>query len=105
MRVGGLWSADVRAGGARGAVGRVWVERGGLGRGTLPRGSGRQRGGPSGEADPARLVGIAGRQRHLDPGFHLGDPGGHFDQGQTHRVGLGVALDRGLGRQAAQGVQ
>ena len=73
--------------------------------GTRPRGSGRQRGGPSGEADPARLVRIARRQGHFDPGDHLGDPGGNFDQRQTNRVELGGAPERGLRRQTTQRVQ
>ena len=68
-------------------------------------GSGRQLDGAAGEKCPALLVGIAGRQRDLDPGVHLGDPGGDLDQREPDRVELGVAPERGLGRQAAQRVQ
>ena len=86
-------------------VGGLEVAGTGSGRGTLPRGSRRQRGGPSGEAGPARLVRIAGWQGHLDPGDHLGDPGGDLDQGQADGVELGVAPERGLWRQTTQRVQ
>ena len=44
----------------------------GLGRGTLPRSSGRSRG-PGRQQHEAAPVGIAGGQRHLDPGCQLGD--------------------------------
>jgi hypothetical protein len=50
-------------------------------------------------------MGIAGGQRDLDPGLHLGDPGGDLDQGEADGVELGIAPERGLGRQTAQGVQ
>ena len=80
--------------GAGGAIDRGWAVAGdGLGRGTPPRGSGRPRG-PGGEQREAVPVGIAGRQRELDPGRQLGDPAGHLDQRETDRVELGVAPER-----------
>src|SRR5687768_3972157 len=73
------WKAPVFGdrdeGGAGGAGGRAWRGRDGLDRGTLPRGSRRELDGTAGEQRPAGLVRIAGRQGHLDPGFHLGHPG------------------------------
>jgi glutamine synthetase-like protein len=72
-----------------------WVAREGLGRGTLPRGSGRLCG-PRREQRKAGAVGIAGRQRELDPGRQLGDPAGHLDQHEAERVELGVAPERPL---------
>ena len=50
-------------------------------------------------------MGIAGREGDLDPGDQLGDPRGDLDEGQTQRVELGIAPERGLGRQSAQRVQ
>ena len=100
-------SAGPRVGVAPGArsVGFGGLAGTGSVEGTLPRGSGRQLDGAAGEECPALLVGIAGRQRDLDPGLHLGDPGGDLDQREPERVELGVAPERGLGRQAAQRVQ
>ena len=79
---GGFGSASGRARrwrGWRGSVG-AWGCGDGLGRGTQPRRSGRQLGGAGGEQREAVLVGVAGRQRDLDPGGHLGDPAGDLDQ-------------------------
>jgi hypothetical protein len=81
------------------------VEADGLGRGTLPRGSGRQLDGAADEECPVLLVGTTGRQRDLDPGLHLGDSGRDFDQRETDGVELGLAPERGFGRQTTQRVQ
>ena len=109
MRLLQGWRSDARE---DGAISAVWIVDDGVGggwggsvRGTSPRRSRRQSECARGEAGEALLVGIAGRQRDLDPGDHLGDPGGDLDQGETEGVELGVAPERGLGRQAAQGVQ
>ena len=71
----------------------------GLGRGTLPRGSGRPCG-SGGEQDQAVAIEVGGRQRQLDPGCQLGDPGGHLDERQAKRVELGLVSERALGRQS-----
>src|SRR5512134_2750702 len=56
--------------------------------GTLPWLSGQQaRQAAEGEV-PDRLNGSAGRQMDLDPGFHLDDAGGNFDQAQPEGVEL-----------------
>jgi hypothetical protein len=91
------------AGGAR-AVG-AWVTGDGFGRGTRPRRSGRQLGGAGRQQHEAVPVVVAGRQGDLDPGGELGDPRDDLDQREAEGVELGVAPERGLGRQAAQRVQ
>ena len=74
--------------------------RGSIG-GTSPMRSRRPSEGAVGEAGEALLVGVARRQRDLDAGDEFGDPRGDLDEGQPQGVELGVAPERGLGRQAA----
>src|ERR671910_197100 len=74
-------------------AGGGWAPGGGGGRGGALGVFGWTGGGWGGAAPP------------LDPGLHLGDAGGDFDQRETDRVELGVTPERGLGRQAAQRVQ
>ena len=77
-----------------GAGGRARGGRDGARSGRRPAGSGRQLDGAAGEERPGRLVGLAGRQGHLDPGLQLGDPGGDLDQREPDRVELGIAPER-----------
>jgi hypothetical protein len=51
------------------------------------------------------LVGIARRQGDLDSGGHLGDPHRDLKQGEAERAELGLASERYLGRQIAQGMK
>ena len=48
------------------------------------------------------LIGVAGRQRDLDAGGHLGDAGGDLEQRDADGVELGIAPERQLRRQATQ---
>lgn len=68
---------------------KLVVDGSGVCWGTPPRLSGQQaRQAAEGEV-PDRLIGNAGRQMDLDPGFHLDDAGGTFDQAQPEGVELG----------------
>ena len=92
-------------GGADGADVRVcWVSRTGGSWGTSPRQSGWDLSGAAGEHGEHVAIGEHRWQRDLYAGRHLGDAGGDFDQGEADCVELGLAPERGLRREAAQGV-
>lgn len=73
--------------------------------GTLPGASRRELCDASGE--PAQAVGIGevGRQGDLDARGGFPNPAGDLDEVGAQDVELGLAPERSLGRQAAQGVE
>ncbi len=54
-------------------------------------------------ARSAGLIREGAWQGNFDAGVHFGDAPGNLDQAQADGVELGVAPERGSGRQAAQG--